>query len=182
MLHPKLVLLLTDILPLLLHTSEAWRLLYFCNTGGHVVRATIQHFYNKTKIFSSKFWHCNTLAPYLFIICLDYVLKTFINKMKDNIFKLTKERIRRYPTHTITDAEYANDIVLLANTPTQAETVLHSLEWAAAGIGLHVNADKMEYMCFNQRGNISTLYGSSLKLVKFTYQGSSVSSTETYIN
>ena len=38
-------------------------------------------------------------------------------------------------------------------------------------------------MCFNQRGNISTLNGSSLKLVdKFTYLGSSVSSTETDIN
>ena len=36
-----------------------------------------------------------------------------------------------------------------------------------------------EYMCFNQRGDISTLYGSSLKLVdKFTYLGSSVPSTE----
>ena len=61
--------------------------------------------------------------------------------------------------------------------------LLHSLERAAAGIGLHVNAQKMEYMCFNQIGNISTLNGSSLKLVdKFTYLGSSVSSTETDIN
>ena len=35
------------------------------------------------------------------------------------------------------------------------------------------------YMCFNQTGDISTLDGSSLKLVdKFTYVGSSVSSTE----
>ena len=38
-------------------------------------------------------------------------------------------------------------------------------------------------MCFNQRGDISTLNGSSLKQVdKFTYLGSSVSSTETNIN
>ena len=37
--------------------------------------------------------------------------------------------------------------------------------------------------CFNQTGDISTLNGSSLKLVdKFTYLGSSVSSTETDIN
>ena len=37
----------------------------------------------------------------------------------------------------------------------------------------------MEYMCFNQTGDISILGGSSLKLVdKFTYLGSSVSSTE----
>ena len=38
---------------------------------------------------------------------------------------------------------------------------------------------KTEYMCFNQAGYISTLDGTSLKLVdKFTYLGSSVSSTE----
>ena len=34
----------------------------------------------------------DTLAPYLFIICLDYMLRTSIDKMKDNGFKLTKER------------------------------------------------------------------------------------------
>ena len=39
--------------------------------------------------------------------------------MKDNGFKLTKERSRRYPTQTITDVDYAIDIALLANTPTQ---------------------------------------------------------------
>ena len=37
-------------------------------------------------------------------------------------------------------------------------------------------AHKTEYMCFNQTGDISTLDGTSLKLVdKFTYLGSSVS-------
>ena len=46
-------------------------------------------------------------------------------------------------------------------------------------LGLHVNANKTEYMCYNQTGNIATLDGASLKLVdKFTYLGSSVSSTE----
>ena len=45
--------------------------------------------------------------------------------------------------------------------------------------GFHVNAHKTEYMCFNQTGHISTLDGTSLKLVdKFTFLGSSVSSTE----
>ena len=68
---------------------------------------------------------------------------------------------------------------LLANTPNQAETVLHSLERAAAGIGLHANAHKTEYMCYNQTGNVTTLDGASLKLVdKFTNLGSSLSSTE----
>ena len=78
-----------------------------------------------------------------------------------------------------TDADYADDIALLANTPNQAETLLHSLERAAAGIGLYVNARKTEYMCYDQTGDISTQYGTPLKLVdKFTYLRSSVASTE----
>ena len=117
----------------------------------------------------------DTLAPYLFIICLDFVLRTSIDKIKENGFELTKKRSRRYPAKTITDADYADDIAILANTPAQAETLLNSLKRAATG--LHVNSHKTEYMCFNQTGEISTLGGSSLKLVdKFTYVGSSVSS------
>ena len=113
----------------------------------------------------------NTLAPYLFIICLDYVLRTSIDKIKANSFKLTKKWSRRYPAKTIIDADYADDIAILENTPNRDETLLHSLEQAAAGIGLHVNAHKTEYMCFNKTGDISTLDGTSLKLVdKFTYK------------
>ena len=125
----------------------------------------------------------DTQAACLFIIYLDYVLKTSIDKIREKGFKLTKERSRRYPAKTITDADYADDIALLANAPTQAETLLHSLERVAAGIGLHVNAHKMEYMCCNQTGNISTLNRGTLKLVnKFTYLGSRVSLTETDID
>ena len=81
------------------------------------------------------------------------------------------------------DVDYADDIALLANTPTQAETLIHSLEQVTADIGLHANAHKTGYICVNQTGDISTQNGSSLKLVdKFTYLGSSVSSTETDIN
>ena len=107
------------------------------------------------------------------------MLRTSIDKIKENGFKLTKERSRRYPAKTITDA----DIALLANAPAQAEILLHSLEQAAAGIGLHVNAHKTEYMCLNQTGDISTQNGNALKLVdKLTFLGSSVSSTATDID
>ena len=92
----------------------------------------------------------DTLAPYLFIICLDYELWTSIDKMKDNGFKLTKKRNRRYLAQTITEADYGDDIALLANTPTQAEPLLHSLERAASAIGFYVNTRKTAYMCFNQ--------------------------------
>ena len=107
------------------------------------------------------------------------MLRTSIDKIRENGFELTKKRSRRYPAKTTTDANYSNDIAILANTSNQAETLLHSLEQAVAGIGDHVNAHKTEYMCYNQTGNISTLEGTSLKLVdKFTYLGSSVSSTK----
>ena len=93
--------------------------------------------------------------------------------MKEDGFKLAKERSRTYPTQTTTNADY----------PAQAEFLLHSLERAAAGIGLHVNADKTEYMLFNQRGDTSTRKNGLLKQIdKFSYLGSRVSPTENDIN
>ena len=35
---------------------------------------------------------------------------------------------KRQEAEPMTDADYANDLVLLANTPAQAETLLHSLD------------------------------------------------------
>ena len=78
------------------------------------------------------------------------------------------------------DADY---IALPANTLTKAKSLQHSLEQVAGGIGFHVNADKMEYIGFNQKGDISTLNGGSLKSVdKFMYLSSSIASTENDIN
>ena len=84
----------------------------------------------------------DTLAPYLFIICLEYVLRTSIDKIKENGFELRKKSSWRYPAKTITDTDYTNDIAILANTPNQAEKLQHNLEQAPAGIGLQVNAHK----------------------------------------
>ena len=154
-------------------TGAAIRILYR-NTKVHSLDGDTEYFDIVAGVQKG-----DMVAPYLFIICLDYVLRTSIDKIRENGFKLTKKRSRRYPTKTITNANYADDISILANTPNQAETLLHSLEWAAAGIGLHVNAHKTEYMCYNQTGDFSTLDGTSLKLVdKFTYLGSGISSTE----
>ena len=45
----------------------------------------------------------DTSAPYLFIIFVEYVLRTSIDIMKDNSFKLAKERSRRYSAQRITE-------------------------------------------------------------------------------
>ena len=102
-----------------------------------------------------------------------------IDLMEENGLTLEKARSRRYPARTITEADYTDDVALLANTIARAESLLHSLERTVDDIGLHVIANKTEYMCFNQSGDIYTLNGGSQKLVdKFTYLGSSVSSTK----
>ena len=96
--------------------------------------------------------------------------------MKENGFTLAKERSRRYSAQTITNAGYADDMVFIANISAQAEFLPQSLEWEAGDISLHVNADKTEYVCFNQRSENYTLKGGPLKLVDtYTYLGSSVS-------
>ena len=91
----------------------------------------------------------DTLASYLFIICLDYVLRMSIDLIKENGFTQKKARGRQYSVQTITNTDYADDLALLEITPTQIESMLHSLEQAAGCNDFYVNADKMEYMCFN---------------------------------
>ena len=115
----------------------------------------------------------DTLVRYRFINWLDCVLRTSIDLMKENGFTLAKARSRRYTARTIMDADNANDIAFLANTPIQAESLLHSLERVAGGIDLRVNVDKSVYTCFNQWAV------SPLKLVDmFTYLESGVLSTK----
>ena len=46
------------------------------------------------------------------------------------------------------DTDYVDDLEILANTPTQAESRLYSLKHGAGGIGLSVNINETEFMCF----------------------------------
>ena len=111
----------------------------------------------------------DTLAPYLFIICLDYVLRTSIDKIKENGFELTKKRSRRYPATTITDADYADDIAILANTPDQAETTEKDIETRLTKAWTAINrqsiiwksdlTDKMKRRFFQAAVTSILLYG-----------------------
>ena len=90
-------------------------------------------------------WHCSwgTARRHTSPIPLNYLsIRTSIDKIKGNGFELTKKRSRRYPAKTITDADYTDEKAIVANAPTQAETLLHSLERAAAGSSRHINANK----------------------------------------
>ena len=125
----------------------------------------------------------DTLAPFLFIICLDYIMRTTVDTQKELGFTLAHSRSSRYPTIKITDADYADDIALFADKIEEAETLLHGLEEVSAEIGLYVNAKKTEYMCFNQEGSMKARDGTTLKQVEeFTYLGSNIASTEKDVN
>ena len=70
--------------------------------------------------------------------------------MKENGFTLANTS-RRYPVETIMDQDDRDDIAFLANTIALAESMLYRLEKGAAGIVFHINADKTEYIYFNQK-------------------------------
>ena len=117
----------------------------------------------------------------MFIIFL--IEQTLIDLIKENGFILKKERSKWYLTGIITDEDYADDLAVLADSPAQAEYLLHQQEKAAGGIGLYVNAITTEFMSSKQEGTISILSGKSLKLVdQLAYHGINISSTESDVN
>ena len=124
----------------------------------------------------------DTLAPYLFIITLDYCLRSAIDGKEEDLgFTVRPRRSRRIGPFNITDLDFADDIALLSNTASQAQELLDKVEHAALRVGLHMNAKKTQFMAFNQPHDvqIKTQDGSNLKEVKdFKYLGAWMQSTE----
>ena len=120
----------------------------------------------------------------LFIICLNHVRRRSIDLMKENVLTLkNKSKNRRYPRETKTiDIDNTEGLAFLANTPAQVESLLYNLEQTARDIGLHVNLNKTDFICFNQDHAI-LLNGKALNLANhFKNLRSNISSTESYIN
>ena len=92
----------------------------------------------------------DTLAPYVFIICLDYVLRKALHKNNELGSTFAKRKSERYPAMKITDANYADDLAVLADVLKDAKFLLYSIERTAKEIGLYLNADKTEFIYFNQ--------------------------------
>ena len=58
----------------------------------------------------------DTLAPFLFIMIVDYVLTKAAEDYEDLGFTLVETRSRRYPPQRITDTEFADNIATLSDT------------------------------------------------------------------
>ena len=93
----------------------------------------------------------DTLAPYLFIIVLDYCLRAAIKGREEELgFTIKPRRSRRVSPLNITDLDYADDIALMSDTAAQAHELLRNVENAALRVGLHINAKKTQFMVYNQ--------------------------------
>lgn len=122
----------------------------------------------------------DTLAPYLFIIVLDYALCQALEGKDDLGFTLVPRRSRRHPAKTISDLDYADDIATISNTVQEAQKLLYQLE-TAAEVGLHINAKNTQCINYNQPngGILNAIDGSVIKEVEdYKYLGAWISSTK----
>ena len=68
----------------------------------------------------------DALAPYLFIIAVDYAMRTAIFNSADCGLNLEKARSRRHPALCGSDIDYADDIALLSDSVDKAEKLFHT--------------------------------------------------------
>ena len=96
----------------------------------------------------------DTLAPYIFVIVMDFILRTAMNDSFGILIRDKTGTIRRgSPALYLTDLDFADDIVLLGSTIPKAQKLLNSLEKAALKVGLRLNKSKTEYILVGDWGN-----------------------------
>jgi hypothetical protein len=89
----------------------------------------------------------DTLAPYLFVIVMDFILRSAMTDEYGILLKKKTGTARRgSPALYITDLDFADDLVLLGSTIPKAQKLLNSLEKAAVKIGLRINQSTTEYI------------------------------------
>ena len=125
----------------------------------------------------------DTLAPFLFVIALDYAMRSAISGKDEELgFTLFPRKSRRVPPVMITDLSFADDIALLSDSVVKAGKLLKAVETECKRIGLQVNARKTKTMAINSTHTgicIATSDGATLEVTNdFKYLGSWISSTE----
>ena len=91
----------------------------------------------------------DTLAPFLFIIVVDYVLRMSVDNISSKGLEITPKRSSRYPAKHLTDTDFADDIALISESLVNVQSLLHALEQASNCVGLYLNESKTEFfnMC-----------------------------------
>ena len=121
----------------------------------------------------------NTLAPYLFIIALDYCMRQARSKHPEIGFTIKPRQSRR--VKAVSDTDFADDLALTTDTVAEAEKLTQEIEKVAATVGLQMNEGKTKFMTQNieNPGALRTLSNKSIEHVEdFVYLGSRLRSTE----
>ena len=140
----------------------------------------------------------DVLAPFLFIIVIDYVSKQSEEDFGYVTHKGSAPRTSQRPTRStsaiqcaserkLNDLAFADDVALLENSAVRAQKQLDAYKENAAKVGLRLNIKKTEQMQLNQPkdANITKLVvdGQEIAVVDdFKYLGSYVGSTEKDVN
>ena len=91
----------------------------------------------------------DTLAPYLFVIVLDFALRIAITGKEEDLgFHLEKRRSRRIGPVAVTDFDFADDIALLSEEIHQAQDLLQRVETSMAKVCLTMNEKKTKFMAY----------------------------------
>ena len=123
----------------------------------------------------------DTLAPFIFVIVLDYVLRKAISGRESEFgLMLTPRRSSRNPEKVITDLVFADDIALTSGNVDRAQRLLSRVENEGNRVGLLLSEKKTKVMTCNVAPDpILTNGGIALEEVEdFKYLGSWVNSSE----
>ena len=120
----------------------------------------------------------DVLAPFLFIILVDYLLKKATADGDSGV--ITHPRAsRRYPDKLLNDLDFADDIALLESLTPRSQRQIDRTTECAKDIGLMVNVPKTEYMTRHCDASIPLkVYGEPIQHVTdFKYLGSMMDSS-----
>ena len=152
----------------------------YSNTQAKVLRAD-----GETEPFqaTSGVLQGDTLAPYLFIIVMDYALQKAMQGREEELgFCLKKWQSRCMHPVVLMDLDFIDDIALLSGEIWQAQELLKKVETESLSIGLKANVKKTKCQVYNKPEHVQivTLDGTILEVINdFKYLGSMTSSTKT---
>ena len=79
----------------------------------------------------------DTLAPYFFVIVIDYIIRKAIIGREEKLgFKLMKRQSRRVPPIIVTGIDFADDIALVGDGIKEADEMLRRVYISIKCIGL----------------------------------------------
>ena len=96
-------------------------------------------YFSKEFLITTRVLQGDTLAPFLFIIVLDYVLQ--------NTEATTG--LQTHPNEMLPDLDFADDIILLYQGEIEALEHFRTIESSAKKVGLSINYDKTKIMIRN---------------------------------